>query len=65
MHLFSGCALHRRIVDLCGHKRRFHVFNCFFWKKLTEKSGSGDQNPYDAAFARVEKWTKVCGRVGI
>ena len=46
-------------MDLCGHKRRFHVFNCFFWKKLTEKSGGGESCPYDAAFARVERWTKV------
>lgn len=46
-------------MDLCSHKQRFHVFNCFFWKKLTEKSGGSDLNPYDAAFARVERWTKV------
>lgn len=50
----------RKILSQCelGHEH-FHVFNSFFWKKLTERSGDGGGCPWDAAFERVKKWTKV------
>ena len=49
----------RRTVDRCEHGRCFYAFNSFFWKKLTERSGLDEGPHYDAAFARVAKWTKV------
>ncbi len=46
-------------MDRCAHGRRFYAFNSFFWKKLTEQSGLDGGPHFDAAFARVAKWTKV------
>lgn len=40
--------------------KKFHFFNSFFYKKLTEKSGSSEGgSKHRQNHERVRKWTKV------
>ena len=58
---FSSCrVLHKRAQE--GNLgSRFHFFNSFFWKKLTEKdTGDPALPPAQRNFERVKSWTKVC-----